>query len=332
MRFISGLKNLSKKTILLIIVILFIISWLIFIIMFDIFEFKVFSLYFLYFLGILAGFTFILFIISFFIPIEKMKIIIIVIAIILTIPVLFIFGWIIDIFYSFSFFANIVITAFFAFKFCMDTSTKVDDYLYKKEKSRIFTRIIEIVLFFFLNWWLISLIIRFFWFQSVVRVFFNLFLIGLILLGIVLIRLIFTRKLAAYISFFNILTFFYVLYLVIDLLAEFIFFDTSGYDVFSFCIDLLLFIYIIGSIYERVDYIQEKIKIFRVDTIALFVILMKLMVQITRIVQALFFPYVPALILQRIITEVQILWFFFAFFTVVVGIYTIFKHKEGKEP
>ncbi|MFX1387340.1 MAG: hypothetical protein ACFE9M_09010, partial [Promethearchaeota archaeon] len=61
-----------------------------------------------------------------------MKIIIIVIAIILTIPVLFIFGWIIDIFYSFSFFANIVITAFFAFKFCMDTSTKVDDYLYKK--------------------------------------------------------------------------------------------------------------------------------------------------------------------------------------------------------
>ena len=331
MRFISGLKDLSKKTVLLIIVIVFMISWLLFIIMLDLMDNVTFSGYFLYFLGVLAGFTFILFIISFVIPIEKMSIIVLLIAAVLTIPVLFIFGWFIGIFYSFSFFANIIITAFFAFKFCMDTSTKVDDYLYKKKRSRIYTRVIELVLFFLLYWWFISLITRFFGFQNIVRAFVNLFLIGLVLLGIVLIRLIFTKKLAAYISFFNLLTFFYVLYLVIDLLAEFIFLNSAGYDVFSFFIDSLLFIYIIGSIYDRVDYIKEKIKIFRVDTIALFVILMKMMVQITRIIQELYLPYFPIAVLQRIISEVQVLWFFFAFFTIVIGIYTIFKHKEGKK-
>jgi len=132
-------------------------------------------------------------------------------------------------------------------------------------------------------------------------------------------------------SFFNILTFFYVLYLFVDLLAEFIFYDSAGYDLFAFCIDLLLFIYIIGSIYDRVDYIQENLKIFRVDTIALFIILMKLLVQIIKIWQEIWLPYVPVLVLQQIISQAQLLWFFFAAFTIIVGIYTIFKHKEGKK-
>jgi hypothetical protein len=301
--------------------------------MFDIFKFYTFSGYFFYFLGVLAGFTFILFIISFIRPIEKIGIIIILIAVVLTIPVIWIFSWIIgfNIFFVFSFFANAIITAFFAFKFCMDTSTKVDNYLYKKKRSRIFTRIIEFVIFALLNWLLTSLLVRFFGFPNIARAFFNLFLIGLILIGIVLIRLILTKKLAAYISFFNILTSFYVIYLIVDLLAEFIFYDSSGYDILSFCIDFLLFIYIIGSIYDRVDYIQEKLKIFRVDTIALFIILMKLLVQITKIMQELWLPYIPAIILQQIITQVQWLWIFFALFTLIVGIYTIFKHKEGKD-
>jgi hypothetical protein len=212
----------------------------------------------------------------------------------------------------------------------MDTSTKLDNYLYKKKRSRIFTRIIESVSFFLLNWLFTLLLIRFFGFQNIARVFLNLFLIGLILIGIVLIRLIFTKKLAAYISFFNILTFFYVVYLVVDLLTEFIFFDTSGYDIISFTIDLILFIYIIGSIYDRVDYIKEKLKIFRVDSVALFIILMKLLVQIIKIRQELLFPYFPDIVLQQITAQVQVLWIFFVIFTLVIGIYTIFKHKEGK--
>jgi len=300
--------------------------------MFDILSNYIFSAYFLYVLGILAGFTFILFIISFIRPIEKIGIIIILIAAILTLPVIWIFSLIIGfrIFFLVSFYANTIITAFFAFKFCMDTSTKLDNYLYKKKRSRIFTRIIESVSFFLLNWLFTLLLIRFFGFQNIARVFLNLFLIGLILIGIVLIRLIFTKKLAAYISFFNILTFFYVVYLVVDLLTEFIFFDTSGYDIISFTIDLILFIYIIGSIYDRVDYIKEKLKIFRVDSVALFIILMKLLVQIIKIRQELLFPYFPDIVLQQITAQVQVLWIFFVIFTLVIGIYTIFKHKEGK--
>ncbi|MFX1503347.1 MAG: hypothetical protein ACFFDH_20460 [Promethearchaeota archaeon] len=330
MRFISGLKNLSKKRLLLIIVILFSISWLLFTIMFVIYSNVTFSRYFLWFIGILAGFTFIIFIISFAAPIEKMGIIVILIAAVLTLPIIWIFTGIIKYFFYFSFFANTAITAFFAYKFCMDTSTKVDDYLYKNKKTRIITRVIEFVVFFLLNWWFTSIVVRFFGFGSIARVFFNLFLIGIILLGITLIRLIFIKKLAAYISFFNLLTFFYVIYLVINLLAEFIFYDPSGYDIFSFCIDFFLFIYIIGSIYDRVDYIKEKVKIFRVDTIALFVILMKLIVQIINIIQELYLPIIPAVILQQIINQVQVLWIFFAIITIFVGIYTIFKHKEGE--
>jgi hypothetical protein len=336
MRFISGLKELSKKKLLLIIVILFSISWLLFIIIFDIIENLTFSGYFLFFLGYLAGFTFIIFIISFVTPVERMGIIIIIITAVLTIPIMWIFGGIKNIFFSFSPFAifflfcNIIITAFFAYKFCMDTSIKVDNYLYKNEKTRIFTRILEFVAFFLLYWWLTSLIAKFFGLLPIIRIFFNLFFIGLILVIIGLIRLLFTRKLAAYVSFFNLLTFFYVFYLVIDLLTEFIFFDTSGYDIFSFCIDFLLFIYIIGSIYDKVEYIKEKLKIFRVDTIALFIIFMKLIVQIISIMQELIFPLVPPDEMRDyIIKQVQILWIFFAIFTLLIGAYTIFKHKEG---
>ncbi|MFX1304376.1 MAG: hypothetical protein ACFE9X_13555 [Promethearchaeota archaeon] len=332
MRFISGLKSLSKKTILLIIIILFVVSWFFFVFGFDVFSNITFSRYFLYFLAILAGFTFMLFIISFFRPLEKMGIVLIVTAAVLTLPIMWVFSLIIgfSIFFSFSILANAIITAFFAFKFCMDTSIKVDDFFYKKESSRIFTRIIEFVTFFLLSLLFTLLLIRFFGFKNISNAFFNLFLIGLILIGIVLIRIIFTKKLAAYITLFNLMTSFYLLYLVIDLLSEFIFFDDSGYDIFAFCIDLALFVYIIGSIYDRVDYIQEKLKIFRVDTIALFVILMKLLVQIMGIFQELYIPYFPLAVLQRIIIEVQILWFFFVIFTLIVGIYTIFKHKEGK--
>jgi hypothetical protein len=333
MRFISGLKNLSKKRLLLFIVIIFIVSWLLFIIGFIVLQNNTLSRYIFIFLGIFAGFTFVLLIISFLVPIEKMGTTIIIITAVLTVPVIFIFGWIIDLFYIFCFFANAAITAFFAFKLCMDTSKAADDYLYKRKTSRVVTRAIEFVIFLLLSWWFISLTIRFFrgsptaGAENFARVFVNLFWVYLVLIVVVLLRLILTKKLAAYISLFGLLIFFYVLYLVIDLWAEFIFFDNAGYDIFSFVIDLLLFIYIIGSIFDRVEYLKEKLKVFRAGTIALFVILMKLIVQINKIRQELGILLTPLEIAQQIILQVQVLWFFFVFITIIIGIYTIFRDK-----
>jgi len=335
MRFISGLKSLSKKRILFVIVILFIVSWFLFAFGVEVFPNATFKRYFLFFLAALAGFTFVLLLFSFFIPLDKMGVIIIIISIVFTFPVMWIFGGIISIFIYFCYIANIVITAFFAYKFCMDTSIKVDNYLYKKKSSRIFTRTIEFIIFFLLSWWFTSLTIRFFTsfanpnIQSLARVFFNLFLIGLVLLGIVVIRLLFNKKFASYISLFNVLTFFYVLYIIVDLWASFLFPDTAGYDFLSFVIDFLLFLYIIGSLYERVDYIKDKIKILRVDTISLFIILMKLVVQIIEILWEI---NPPADLLEILIRQAQILWIFFMVFNLIVGIYTIFKHKEGNAP
>ena len=333
MRFIRGLKNLSKKKILFVIVILFISSWFLFALGVELFPNAIFKGFFLIFLPILAGFTFVLFLISFIIPLDKMGAILITISVVLTFPVMWIFRETANYFIYFAALTNIFITAFFAYKFCMDTSIKVDDYLYKKEGSRIFTRTIEFVSFFLLTWWLISLTIRFFKsfasIQSIADVFFSIFLIELVLIGIVVIRLLFSKRFAAYISFFNILIFFYVLYIIIDLLVQFIFPDTVGYDLLSFFIDFLLFIYIIGSIYERVDYIKDKLKIFRADTISLFIILMKLLVQIKDILLDIFPP--PLLdLLKILIPQARILWVFFMIFTILIGVYTIFKHKEGK--
>ena len=243
MRFISGLKNLSKKTILLFIVIIFIISWVLFI--FAIVSNIVFSIIMLYFLGTLAGFTFLLLIFSIIIPIDKMGVATVIISVVLTLPIMWLFSGIINLFYLFCFFANQIITAFFAYKFSMDTSTGIDDYLYKKKDSRKFTRILEFILFLLLYSWLLSIVVRFFGSSSapgIADLFVFFLWINLILIGFVLLRLIFTRKLAAYIPIFYVITFFYVLYLVLDFLAYFIFFGSYSYSIFSFFIDLLLFI------------------------------------------------------------------------------------------
>jgi len=334
MRFISGLKNLSKKSILLVIIILFIVSWFLFIFAFYVVSNTVILIVILYFIGSLAVFTFILFIISIFIPIDKMGIVTVIISVVLTLPIMWLFSGIINLFYLFCFYANLVITPFFAYKFSMDTSTGIDNYLYKKKGSRKFTRILEFILFLLLYLWLLFLIIRFFRIssnpsvQNSANVFVILLWINLILIVFVLLRLIFTKKLAAFIPFFYVLTSLYVFYLVIDFWAAIIFYLNPSYSIFSFFIDLLLFIYIVGSIFDRVDYIKEKIKIFRAGTLALFVILMKLVVQVYKILQ----PFVPPLqLILQVIFQLQFLLYFFIFITLFVGLYTIFAHKEGKK-
>ena len=332
MRFTSVLKSLSKKPILLFIVIVFIISWFLLIFALYFVSNVIFSFIVLIFIVILTGFTFLLLIFSIFVPIEKMGLVTIVLVAVLTVPIIYIFSGIINLFYLFCIFANYFITAFFAFKFSMDTSIGLDNYLYKKKGSRKFTRVLEFVLFLFLYLWLLFLIIRFFRsssnpsVQNSANIFIFLLWINLVLILFVVLRLIFTKKLAAYISFFFVWTFLYVLYLLIDLWASIIFSGHPGYSIFSFFIDLFLFIYIIGSIFDRVDYIKEKIKIFRVSTIALFVILMKLYVQLIKIIQGVIPPPISVLIFQA-----QVLFYFFIIFTLIIGLYTIFAHKEGKK-
>lgn len=73
MRFISGLKKLSKQAILLIIVLLFIISW--FFLLYARFTSNAtISTYFQVFGLIFSAFTFVLLILSILIPIDKMGI------------------------------------------------------------------------------------------------------------------------------------------------------------------------------------------------------------------------------------------------------------------
>jgi hypothetical protein len=154
-------------------------------------------------------------------------------------------------------------------------------------------------------------------------------IIDLILLLFGLLRLIFIQKLSAFISLFFLLSYFYVLYVVLDLWAYFIFGATgvSGYRLITFVIDLIMFIYIVGSIFDRVDYIKETIKIFRVGTIALFVILVKMVAQIVEIIN----DFTPTINPKFESISAVIVLVLFGFFTLFLGIYSIISHKEGEK-
>jgi len=227
---------------------------------------------------------------------------------------------------------NIFFTAFFAFKLCKDSSTKVDDYLYKSKSSRKVTRVIEFLVFGILVLWLFRATATFFsytplpLFLVVIQILQILFWMDIVLIIIVLLRLIITKKLSAYITLFFLFTFFYALYILFDLLYG-IFFSTASGDpthvIVSFVIDAALFLYILGTVYDKTEYIQDKIKLFRVDTIALFLITMKIYVQVSRI-GAIVVP-VAVQILQA-----QVLFIIFVFFNLIFGIYSILAHKRKK--
>jgi hypothetical protein len=81
--------------------------------------------------------------------------------------------------------------------------------------------------------------------------------------------------------------------------------------------------YILGVVYSRSDYIQKKLKVLKVDTIALFLIIMKIYVQVSKIV------YIT------VAEEMQILqagglFVIFVFFNLLFGIYSILAHKQKK--
>jgi hypothetical protein len=205
----------------------------------------------------------------------------------------------------------------------MDSSTKVDDYLYKSKSSRKVTRVIEFLVFGFLVLWFY--ISTAFFFTIVDQILRTLFWMNLVLMIFVLLRLIITKKLSAYITLFFLFTYFYALFILFDLVYGLL--STASVDpihvIVSFVIDAALFAYIIGTVYEKTEYIQDKIKLFRVDTIALFLITMKIYVQVTRI-------GVSTVPVDVQVLQAQLLFIIFVFFNLIFGIYSIFAHKSKK--
>lgn len=323
MSFINGLKNIFKKPIFAIIVVIFIIEWILILLAATFIPYTNFIDFLIVCVGYLGGFTLILLIFSFFSPLEKMSKYVILIALIITIPFLLIFTGFVSIFYAILLISNQFLTAFFYFKLCMDYSTKLDDWLYTKKKSRIFTRIIEFVLFGILVGWILRILMLIF--QAISVYIFNIFLVllivDIILAIFVIVRLIFTKKFSAYITLFFLLALFYVIYIIIDAFAGELLSDPSSISWYSFIIDLALFLYMIGSIYDKVDYLKERFNL-RADTIGLFVILMKLTVQ------AINLPTITV-ILPPLLKEIGLL-IIFVIITLIFGIYSIFVHKEGK--
>jgi hypothetical protein len=122
---------------------------------------------------------------------------------------------------------------------------------------------------------------------------------------------------------FFVLTFFYILYIIID---EFLLPDTGGVKWYTFLIDLFLFIYIIGSIFDKIEYLEKKFKIIRAETISLFIILMKLVAQFTKT-----FPNFPGLDVPLVDRLDVFILIIFIIFTLLFGIHSIIVHKEGKK-
>ena len=330
MSFIAGLKEFFKKPLYIIILLAFIFAWFLIVLGYTFFPIDGFRRFVFLFIGILAGFIFLLFVVSFFLPVNKLNYVIILIIFLISLPTIIIFDGFLDRFYSFLIIINLLFTAFFAFKLCMDSSTKVDDSLYNMKSSRKITRPLEFILLGFLSLWIFFMTWRIMGnlvpvvAQSSANIFRIVFWINIFLIIVVIIRLLITKKLAAFSSLFLMLTFFYILFIIIDTIAIFIFPDTTGYAWYSFIIDLFLFIYIIGSVFDKIDYLKSKLKIIRVETIALFVILMKLYTQVFKILPG--FIVTPIIIFQQQIFLLGI----FIIFTLLIGIYSIFAHKEGK--
>ena len=337
MKFISGLKGVFKKPLYVFIISVFTLTWLL-IIVNSYYSSVILGLSVLLLGGSLLYFAMILFLISFIKPINKLKIWFVFIIYLLSVLSTFILNRMVFIITSELFFIipltiNQFFTAYFAFKICMDSSTRVDDYLYKKKKSRIVTRLIEFCVFLLINLWVSRITLIFFSNTStlllliVFRMLQVMFWVNMGLMVIVVIRLIITKKFSAYISLFFLLTLFYALYILIDYLYGAYFNSGSGDPIFvliSFFVDWFLFLYILGTVYSKIDFIQSKLKFFNVDTIALFLIIMKIYVQVSKIV--------PKFVAEEMqILQAGGLFAIFVFFNLLFGLYSILTHKQKKE-
>ena len=336
MKFITGLKGVFKKPIYVFIISVFTLTWIL-IIVNSYYSSVLLGLSVLLLGGSLLYFAMFLFLISFVKPINKLKTWFVFIIYLFSVLSTFVLNRIVFIITSELFFIiplmiNQFFTAYFAFKICMDSSTRVDDYLYKKKKSRIVTRIIEFCVFLLLNLWVSRITLIFFsnttilLFIVVFSMLQIMFWVNVGLMVIVFIRLLFTKKFSAYISLFFLLTLFYALYILFDHLFGALFSSGSGgpiYVLISFFVDWFLFLYILGTVYSKIDYIQTKLKFLKVDTIALFLIIMKIYVQVSKIV--------PKVVVEEMqILQAGGLFAIFVFFNLFFGIHSILVHKQKK--
>jgi hypothetical protein len=334
MSFINGLKIFFKRPIYVIILVLFILSWFLILFGRTFISIPRYALFVFFFIAVLAGFNFVLIIVSIFKPIRELKYYLIIAIFLISLPIVLLFKSILNLFYLFCLIANQVLTAFFAFKLCMDSSTKVDDFLYDHKKSRIFTRLLEFLFFGFAG----LMIFLFTWnflrrftpaiAKSSANIFRIIFWVDVILIIIVVTRWIVIKKLAAYITLFFILTFFYILYIIIDIVSE-VLLGSSSFAWYIFIFDLALFIYIIGSIFDKVEYLEGKLKYIKVETISFFVILMKLVAQFVKL-----FPAIPGFGAADLLTQ-QLFLLLIVLITFIgcilfFGIHSIIVHKEGK--
>lgn len=334
MKFITGLKGVFKKPLYVFIISVFTLTWLL-ILVNSYFSSVILGLSVLLLGGSLLYFAMILFLISFIKPINELKICFVFIIYLLSVLSTFVLNRLVffitsELFFIIPLTINQFFTAFFAFKICMNSSTKVDDYLYKKKKSRILTRLIEFSFFFLLNLWFSIITLRFFsntptpLFLVVIRILQILFWVNVSLMVIVFLRLIVTKKFSAYISLFFLLTLIYALYILFDYLYGAFFSSASvdpTYVLISFIVDWFLFIYILGIVFYRAGYIQTKLKFLKVDTVALFLIIMKIYVQVSKIV-----PKIVADDMQ--ILQAGGLFIIFVFFNLLFGVYSILAHKQ----
>jgi hypothetical protein len=324
MRFISGLKKLFSKWLYVLIVGSFIVSWFLVLFGRTFIPFGGYILFVRVFVAILFGFSLLLFLISFFKSPHELHIGVIILIFFAGLPFILIFEGILDLLYLFCFNANLFLTAFFAFKVCMDSAIKVDEVLWRSKKYNKLLRATEFIVFIILNWVIYRTMLLFFsqivgLNKLLVLVFRVIFWINIIFLGLIILRLIITKKFASYSALFLILVFFYMIYLIFDFYAEIIFANTTGYTYFSFTIDLLLFLFIMGSIFDRVEFLKKKLRILKVDTIALFIIIMKLIVQANQLTTG-------AVTYQD---EFQIL-LIFVVFTLLFGVYKILTYHPKK--
>ena len=337
MKFISGLKGVFKKPLYVFIISVFTLTWIL-IIVNSYFSSVILGLSVLIIGGSLLYFAMIVFLISFIKPINELKTWFVFIIYLLSVLSTFVLNRIVffitsELFFIIPLTINQFFTAYFAFKICMDSSTKIDDYLYKKKKSRMITRLIEFSVFILLNLWVSRITLILFsntsilLFVIVFQMLQVMFWVNVGLMVIVVIRLIITKKFSAYISLFFLLTLFYALYILFDYLFGALFSSGSGgliYVLISFFIDWFLFLYILGTVYSKIDFIQSKLKFLKVDTIALFLIIMKIYVQVSKIV-----PKTVAEAMQ--ILQAGGLFAIFVFFNLVFGIHSILAHKKKKE-
>jgi hypothetical protein len=333
MSFITGLKIFFKKPIYVLILLLFIVAWILILFGYTIFPVQDYYRFLFFFIGILVGFTLLLFLVTFFKNLDEISYIFIILIFLISIPFILIFKGLLRSLYLPFLISNQLLTGFFAFKLCMDSSTKVDNYFYDEEKSRKFTRPLEFIVFGIIS--LSMLIIS--WnimrrltpvaAQRNANIFRIILWVDVILVIIVLTRLLITKKFAAYITLFFILTFFYILYIFIDLIANVLFPDTLSFAWYFFIFDFIFFIYIIGSIFDKVEYLEQKFKILRAESISLFVILLKLISQFFKII-----PDIPGIRVHPdylLWLQILLLWIFIIFIF-IFGIHSIIVHKEGK--